>query len=77
MDEVLARLLAVGDDVDAGILLQLDGEKRRVALAGFEVRPGKPPRRPQLVGFGKAWAGCPGCWSRTSFSFSQRAVHPG
>jgi hypothetical protein len=53
VDEVLARLLAVGDDVDAGILLKLDGEERRVALAGFEVGAGKPPRRPQLVGFGE------------------------
>ena len=53
MDEVLARLLAVGDDVDAGILLQLDREKRRVALAGFEFGTTEPPRRPQLVGFGE------------------------
>ena len=53
VDEVLARLLAVGDDVDAGVLLQLDGEKRRVALARFEIGAAEPPRRPQLVGFGE------------------------
>ena len=45
VDEMLARLLAIGDDVDAGILLNLDGEKRRVALAGFEIGSRSPGLR--------------------------------
>ncbi len=37
--EMLARLLAVADDVDAGILLQLDREQRRIEFSGFEFAP--------------------------------------
>ena len=35
--EMLPRLLAVADDVDAGVLLQLDGEQRGVVLGGVEL----------------------------------------
>ncbi len=37
VDEMLARLLALGDDVDAGILLQLDRQHRGVALGAGEL----------------------------------------
>jgi hypothetical protein len=36
MNEMLARLLALGDDVDAGILLQLQRQQRGVALGARE-----------------------------------------
>ncbi len=51
--EVLARLLAVADDVDAGVLLLLDGEEGGVALGLLQVGALEPPRRPQLVGLGQ------------------------
>ena len=51
--EMLARLLAVGDDVDAGVLLQLQREQRRVELAGREIGAREPPLRPQLVRLGE------------------------
>ena len=38
--EMLPRLLAVGDDVDAGVLLQLQRQQRRVELAGGELGAG-------------------------------------
>ena len=38
VDEMLARLLAVGDDVDAAILLQLEREQRGVALGRRRAR---------------------------------------
>ena len=53
MHEMLTRLLAVGDDVDAGILLHLQREQRRVALAFGERLAVEPPRRPQLARLGK------------------------
>ncbi len=40
VDEMLARLLAIADDVDAGVLLLLDGEQGGVALGGFEFGAG-------------------------------------
>ena len=51
--EMLARLLAVADDVDAAVFLQLDRENGGVALAAQEIVAGKPPWRPQPVGLGK------------------------
>ena len=51
--EVLARLLAVGDDVDAGVLLLLQPEQRRVALGLRELRAAGASRRPELVGLGE------------------------
>ena len=53
VDEMLARLLAVGDDVDAGVLLQLDREQRGVELASREIGAVEPPLRPQLVRLGE------------------------
>ena len=53
MHEMLTRLLAVGDDVDAGILLNLQREQRRVALAFGEGLAVEPPRGPQLARLGK------------------------
>ena len=46
MDEVLAKLLSVGDDVDARRLLLLEGDQHGVALAVGEVLGGQPPWRP-------------------------------
>ena len=37
VDEMLPRLLALGDDVDAGILLQLQRQQRGVALGAREL----------------------------------------
>ena len=51
--EMLTRLLAVGDDVDAGILLNLQREQRRVALAFGERLAVEPPRGPQLARLGE------------------------
>jgi hypothetical protein len=51
--EVLTRLLAVGDDVDAAILLQLEREQSRVALGILECCAGDSPRRPQPVRLGE------------------------
>ena len=51
--EVLARLLAVADDVDARILLLLDGEQGGIALGRLERRAFEPPGRPQPVGLGE------------------------
>jgi hypothetical protein len=47
--EVLPGLLAVGHDVDAAILLQLEGEQGGVALGALEFGAGEPPGRPQAV----------------------------
>ena len=49
-DEMAARLLAVADDVDAGLLLIADGEANCVALALGELRTFEQPRRPELIG---------------------------
>ena len=51
--EVLARLLAIADDVDAGVFLQLEREQRGVGLGGFELIACKAPWRPQPVGRGE------------------------
>jgi hypothetical protein len=48
--EVLTRLFAVADDVDAGILLLLDGEQRGIPLGGCERLALEAPGCPQLVG---------------------------
>jgi hypothetical protein len=50
VDEVLARLLAVGDDVDPRVLLLLEGDEHRVALGLHERRALERPRRPQRRG---------------------------
>ena len=48
MHEVLARLLAVGDDVDPGVLLNFECEQRCIVLGGGEFFAFEPPRRPQF-----------------------------
>src|SRR5439155_27362927 len=53
--EMLPRLLAVADDVDAGIFLELQGEQGGVALGFGERLAVEPPRGPQ-----PAWLGQPG-----------------
>src|SRR6185312_16828128 len=53
MHEVLARLLAVTDDVDAGVFLQLDGEHGGVVYGGREFVAFEPPLRPQPVRLGE------------------------
>ena len=51
--EVLAALLAVGDDVQAGVLLLLDPEQGGVALGLAQRIALLAPLRPQLLGFGE------------------------
>ena len=53
MDEMHAELLALGDDVDAGVFLFLDPDQRGVALAAVQLRPLQPPGRPQFFRLGK------------------------
>ena len=53
MHEMLTRLLAVGDDVDAGILLLLQDEQRRVALGLDQRLALLRPGRPQRLGLGQ------------------------
>ena len=47
--EMLARHLAVGDDIDAGIFLLLQREQGRVGLRGGKLIAGELPLRPELV----------------------------
>ena len=49
-DEVAARLLAVGDDVDAGALLVAQHQAHGIALALGERLALEQPRRPELFG---------------------------
>ena len=51
--EMLARHFAVADDVDAGVLLQLDREQRGVELALRQIGALQPPLRPQFVRLGE------------------------
>ncbi len=51
MDEMLPRLLAIGDDVDAGVFLFFQGKQRRVALRFGERVALLRPRRPKHFGF--------------------------
>ncbi len=53
VDEMLARLLALGDDVDAGILLFLESEQGRVALGFEQLLAAALPRRPQHARLGE------------------------
>jgi hypothetical protein len=46
MDEMLARLLAVADNVDAGVFLQLERQQGRVEFALREIVALQPPLRP-------------------------------
>ncbi len=46
VDEMAARLFAVGDDVDAGVFLQLHDEDGGVALGAGELVVGQAPWRP-------------------------------
>jgi hypothetical protein len=51
--EVLARLLAVGDDIDPGVFLLLQHQPRRVPLRLDERLTLQLPGRPQHPGFGQ------------------------
>jgi hypothetical protein len=66
VDEVLACLLAVADDVDAAILLQLQRQDGGIALAGIELGAREPPGCPQLLRLGEPGglrqAACDRCW---------------
>jgi hypothetical protein len=53
VDEMLPRLLAIADDVDAGVFLALEGEDRGVALGLRERLALEPPRRPQHARLGQ------------------------
>ena len=75
--EVTARLLAVGDDVDARVLLVEQREADGVALAlaraprhrASRGPTGSPARRAM-----RAWAGCPRSWSGTALAFETSPV---
>ena len=47
--EMLPRLLAVADNVDAGVFLDFHREQGRVALAVDQVLAFETPRRPQAI----------------------------
>ena len=53
VDEVLARLLAVADDVQPGVLLRLDPQQRGIGLGLAQFVALGLPLRPELVGFGQ------------------------
>src|SRR5436853_4779144 len=53
VDEVLPRLLAVGDDVEPGVLLRLEPEERGVALRLLQLLARRPPGRPELARLGE------------------------
>ena len=53
VDEMDPELLAVRDDVDAGVLLGLEPEQGRVLFGGREVGPFGAPLRPELLGLGQ------------------------
>ena len=75
VDEMLARLLAVGDHVDAGVLLQLERQQRGVELAGREIGAGQPPLRPTACPARRARrvsAGCRRWWSGTCETLRSR-----
>jgi hypothetical protein len=70
--EVLPRLLAVRDDIDAGGLLVLQGDEHRIALGGDEVGGRHAPGRPELLGLRQ-----PGrLWQAPRDRGEQRAVAP-
>jgi hypothetical protein len=50
---VLARLLAVADDVDAGVFLHLEPEQGRVGLGAIEFGAARLPFGPELLGLGE------------------------
>ena len=51
--EMLARHFTVADNVDAGVFLPFDRQERCVELGLRKLVAGKPPLRPQSVGFGE------------------------
>ena len=59
--KMLPRLLAFGDDIDAGVFLQFHRQHGGVALGAFKLGAGGFPGRPQHVGLGQP------------FGFRQRA----
>jgi hypothetical protein len=53
VDEMLARLLAIADDIDPAVLLELERQDGGIALGGVERGAFEPPRRPKPVRLGK------------------------
>ena len=53
MHEVNARLLAIPDDVDPGILLELHGQNGCVELRLFQGGAAHLPGRPEALGLGQ------------------------
>jgi hypothetical protein len=53
VNEMLTGLLALGDDVDPGILLDLHREHGRVTLGASKLVALRLPGRPEHVGFGE------------------------
>ena len=53
MDEVLTRLLAVGDDLHAGVFLRFEPQQRGIALGLGELLAARAPGRPELRRLGE------------------------
>lgn len=53
VDEMLSRLLTIGNNIYAGVFLKFDPQKSRGALCFFEVLALRFPFRPQLMGLGE------------------------
>jgi hypothetical protein len=51
--EMLARSLAVADDVDPGVFLHLQPEQGGVGLGALELGAARLPFRPELLGLGE------------------------
>jgi GNAT superfamily N-acetyltransferase len=51
--EMLARHLAVGHDIDAGVLLDFERQQRGVGLGGGKLIAARAPLRPELVRLGQ------------------------
>ena len=61
MHEVLTRLLAVADDVDAGIFLQLEREERCIELGGRRARRRRDATAPTVCSARRASPASAGC----------------
>ena len=75
--EMLPRLLAVADDVDAGVLLELQREQRGVALALARAprrRAATAPRASAARQARRASAGCRRWWFRARCSLARGAA---
>jgi hypothetical protein len=68
VNEMLAGLLALGDDIDASVFLQLHRQHGGVALGASKFVALRLPGRPQHIGFGQPFrlrqGACDGGWKQ-------------